>query len=77
MAVHRHLDESPFDRAQSATTQLYAIRDLLTQASAGSQDLHQVNPDRLALLIGHLLDELDAALDELARAPKPTRLKSV
>lgn len=68
MAINQ---DSPLDRAHTCVTKLQAIDDLLVQASAGSQDMHLVNPDHLCILLGGIIDELDTAIDELARISKP------
>jgi len=68
--------ESPIDRAQSASSYLHALCDLLTQAS-DSRDMHQVDPNHLAMLLDHILNQLDEALGELARQGSRPGLRSV
>ena len=68
--------EFPIDRAQSASTYLHAICDLLAWAS-NERDMHQVDPGNLAMLLDHIREQLDEALTELARQGSRPGLRSL
>ena len=69
------IQERPIDRAQSATTRLSSICDLLS--IGGNEEMHMVNSGDLAMLLRHTHDEIEEALEELARASQKSNLRMV
>lgn len=69
--------DTPIDRATLCAAKLCAIEQLLCQASSGCSDMHLVNPDSLALLLGGIVQDLGSALEELASQTLKAQLQNV